>query len=422
MNYDSKEGEDRMRKIYTGIDLGSDSIKIVVANKMNKKFHVLAASSYPSSGVRKGQVINIQDAVCNLKKCILEVEAMLGLSLRKTVLCVPEENVTITIVTGKVAVLDPLAGVSFEDVQGVLAEALRGKIDEEDELVTTVPIHFVVGSEITKDPKGMKGDTLEVKAVIATVPKEPLYRMLEVVRLAGLEAIDVCFHTVGDYFEVKNNRIDSEVGAIVNIGKEVSRISIFNKGIMIKNSSLPIGSYFVDKDISYVYKVSFDDARKLKEEFATAVMRYADSNDLYELDCDDEKKEIEQVELSKIVEARIYEILKLVKKELKILTNREISYIIITGGLSELAGFQYAVEDILGRNARVCNMTTMGVRHNKYSSVLGILKYYDDKLDLRGKHESMFTERDIDLLLREKKQEVSNEHIINKVFGHFFED
>lgn len=422
MNYDSKEGEDRMRKIYTGIDLGSDSIKIVVANKMNEKFHVLAASSYPSLGVRKGQVVNTQDAVSSLKKCILEVEEMLGLSLRKAVLCVPEEDVTITIVTGRVNVSDPYKKVSSFDVEQVLKEALRGRIDDEYELITAVPIHFMVDEKVVKDPKEMTGDTLEVKTVVSTVLKEPLYRMLEVARLAGLEVVDVCFHTTGDYFEVRNSRMEREVGAIVNIGKEVSRISIFNKGIMIKSSTLPLGSYFVDKDISYVYKVSDSESRKLKEEFATAVMRYADSNDLYELDCDDKKIEIEQVELSKIVEERIYEILKLVKKELKALTNREISYIIITGGLSELAGFQYAVEDVLGRDARVCNIMTMGVRHNKYSSVLGILKYYDDKLNLRGKHESMFTEKDIDLLLREKKQEVSNEHIINKVFGHFFED
>ena len=64
----------------------------------------------------------------------------------------------------------------------------------------------------------------------------------------------------------------------------------------------------------------------------------------------------------------------------------------------------------------------MGVRHNKYSSVLGLLKYYDDKLSLRGKQDSMFTKYDADLLLKEKKEEVSNERIINKVFGHFFDN
>ncbi len=420
MNYDSREGEDEMRTIYTGIDLGSDSIKIVVADKLNKKFHILAASSHPSSGIKKRQIVNTKDAVASLKKCILETEEMLGATLKKAIVCVPEEDLTITIVTGKVELAEKK--VTGEDVNRVLKDALLGKIEEDQELITAMPIHFTVGEEMVKDPKGLSGDTLEMKAVITTVPKEPLYRLLEVVKLAGLEAVDVAFHTTGDYFEVRSERIDSEVGAIVNIGKEISTVSVFNKGIMIKSTKVPVGSCFVDKDIAYVYKIEENTAKKLKEEFATAVMRYADSNDVYELTMDDEKKEIEQTELSRVVESRVYEILKLVKKELKALTNREIRYIIITGGLSELAGFQYAVEDILERSAKVCNISTIGVRHNKYSSVLGVLKYYDDKLRLRGKHKSMFTESDADLLLKEKKQEISNEHIINKVFGHFFDN
>lgn len=411
-----------MSQIYTGIDLGSDSIKIVVANKINKKFHILAASSSPSSGIKKGYISDIKEAVSSLKQAVVKTEEMLGLKLNKAVLCVPTEHLDTTIVTGKVEVIDS-SEVSGDDIVAVIKDALLGKINSENELITVMPIHFTIGDEVVKDPKGLAGDSLEMKAVIATVPKEPLYRILEVVRLAGIETIDVAFHATGDYFQIQSEKTEREVGAIINIGKEITNISIFNKGIMIKNSRIPVGSYYVDKDISYVYKVDMASARKVKEEFATAVVRYADQNDIYELERQGEEKlEIHQTELSKVVESRIYEILKLAKKELKILTNREIRYIIITGGLSELAGFAYAVEDILGRNARVCNITTMGIRHNKYSSVFGLLKYYDDKLSLRGKRMSMFTSHDVDLLLSDKKEEITNDHIINKVFGHFFDN
>lgn len=411
-----------MSQIYTGIDLGSHSIKVVVASRLKEKFHVLASSSSPSKGIRKGHITDTKSAIDSLKKCILQTEEMLGLKIRKAVVCVPTDNIEFTIVTGKVNVIDPSC-ITGEDIIAVLKEALLGQIDSERELITAMPIHFTVGSELVKDPKGLSGDTLEIKAVITTIPKEPLYRILEVVRLSGVETVDIAFHAMGDYFEVRNNRVEQEVGAIVNIGEESTNVSIFNKGIMIKNSAVPVGSHYVDKDITYVYKIGLPDAKNLKETFATAVVRYADANDVCEVPISEEEtKEIKQIGLSKVVESRVYEILKLVKKELKTLTNREIRYIIITGGLSELAGFQYAVEDILGRNARICNITSMGVRHNKYSSALGILKYYNSKLKLRGKRESMFSEFELDLLLNGKKQEISNDHIINKVFGHFFDN
>ena len=83
------------------------------------------------------------------------------------------------------------------------------------------------------------------------------------------------------------------------------------------------------------------------------------------------------------------------KKEIKNLTNREIRYIIITGGLSELAGFQYLVEQEFGFVAKVGNITTIGIRHNKFSSCYGIIKFFNDKLDLRDKHYSMFNSEEI---------------------------
>ncbi len=411
-----------MGTIYTGIDLGSHSMKVIVANKVEDSFHVLAAASSKSSGIQKGYVTETKQAVESLKKAVSKTEEMLGAKIKKAVVCVPAENVEITIVEGNLD-FKVSKEIDGEDITNVLKDALLGKIDHEKELITAIPIYFKVGEEVVKDPKGLIGENLEVKAVITTVFKEPLYRILEVVRLAGIEALDICFHTTGDYYELKNPKMDNEVGAVVNIGEDTTDVSIFNKGIMIKNSILPIGSKFVDKDISYVYKTDLALSKKMKEEFSVAVTRYADSNDLYEIkEQEDKIKEIKQTELSNVVESRIMEILKLVKKELKILTNREIRYIIITGGLSELAGFQYAVEEVLGHDAKIGNIPSMGVRHNKYSSVLGLLKYYDDKMKLRGKNLSMFTASDEEVLHSDSRKDLDNNRIVSQVFGHFFDN
>ena len=96
-----------------------------------------------------------------------------------------------------------------------------------------------------------------------------------------------------------------------------------------------------------------------------------DNNDLYEVkDNYGESKLISQVGVSKIVEARLKEILKFAKNEIKNLTNREIRYIIITGGLSELAGFSYLIEEEFGSLAKVCNISTMGIQAFHYLSYL----------------------------------------------------
>ena len=161
----------------------------------------------------------------------------------------------------------------------------------------------------------------------------------------------------------------------------------------------------------------------MKENFVVASSNYADSNETIEIiTVAGEKQENNQLELSKVVESRCEQILKISKNELKNLTKREIRYIIITGGVSELAGFQYLIEDVLGIKASVCNITTMGIRHNKYSSTFGIIKYFDSKLSLRGKKVSMLNDGDINNLISVKEGKDNNDNIINKVFGRFFEN
>ena len=303
-------------------------------------------------------------------------------------------------------------------------DALKEQDFSRYELVTAMPINFTIDDNIVvNDPKGKKGKKIESRVVISTTEKEPLYRILEVLKMSGLETVDICYSSFGDYYTIKDRKYDDEVGAIINIGEDTTNVSIFNKGIQIKNGVIPIGSRNVDKDLTYMFKSKLSESRQIKENFAVALSTYADNNDKWTIEIDPENvKEINQVGVSKVVEARVREILKLAKNEIKNLTNREIRYIIITGGLTELSGFQYLVEQELGFMARVCDITTMGIRNNKFSSCYGAIKFFNDKLDLRGKHYNMISKEDAHTLTSAMDKGISNDSVISKVFGHFFDD
>lgn len=410
-----------MSSIYTGIELGTDSIKIVVLEKINEQYNVLSSVCSESAGIRNSHVYDIKAASAAVKKAVKSASEMLGAKITKAIVCVPPTHCNMDIVNGSVEVAN--TKITGEDVCNVLNEALKDQDFSEFELVTAIPISFTVDEEENiKDPKGMRGEVLSSKIVIGTMPKEELYRFLEVLKLAGVEAVDVGFTSTGDYYTIKNSKYDGIVGAIINIGEDNTNVAVYNKGIQIKNAVLPIGSSNVDKDLAYIFKMKDNAARNLKETFAVSMSNYADSTDIVEVKNNNgEIKEISQVGVSKVVESRIREILKLAKNEIKNLTNREISYIIVTGGLSELAGFGYLVEEMFGAMAKVCNITTMGIRHNKYVSVLGIVKYLDDKLSLRGKQMNMIDGEEFDDLVSPQHKMINNENMIGKVLGHFFD-
>lgn len=410
-----------MRKIYTGIDIGSDSIKIVVGEMNNAKMHVLASTSVRSAGIRKGIIVDENLAIDSLKLALDDIESNIGIRIKKAITTVPSNNREFSVVSASTPIEDE--EVTGEDIVSVLHEATVDKIDLGEELVSIIPITFSVDdTENLIDPKGRKGQYLGVKAVLSTVPKINIYKVMNVLNSCDIEVIDIVFGSIGDYYEVKSKQTDKSLGAIINIGSETMNVSIFNKGILIKNSIIELGSKNIDKDISYVYGLDSATSRNLKENFAASSRRYADVNDVIELETKDNKKiVINKYELSEVVEARLVELLKLAKKEINHLTKRKISYIIVTGGITELAGFNYVVENTLGINASNMNITTMGIRDNKYSTSAGLIKYLDSKLEIRDNEYSMFDNAQIHELMNNKKSilKTNNETLVGKVFGYF---
>lgn len=412
-----------MKKIYTGIDLGSFSIKIVVCEVVNNKFHVLAASNTRCKGIKNGLVTDIEEASIYLKKAKKEVEDMLGITIDQAVVTVPSIDKDFDIVEGKVNVEDENKMVSATDINNVFQDAVLGKVNETKELITITPIFFQVDDkEPVKDPKGMIGESLFVKAVITSIPKENFRNTVNLLKNCGITPVDVTYGIMGDYYEARNIDFDKNVSAIINIGYSKTEVSIFNKGIMIKDEMIDSGSKLIDKDLSYVYNLKRSQARVLKENFAVSNTRYSDVNDTIELtNKNGDDITLNQLEVSEVVEARLVDLLRLAKKQINILTNREISYIIITGGISELAGFEYVVENVFDRRCSILDINTMGIRSNMYSSSYGIVKYFHNKLDLRGLSYSMVSEKEANNLISTKGKTLNNSHdnIISKVFSYF---
>jgi cell division protein ftsA len=412
-----------MKKIYTGIDLGSFSIKIVVCEVVNNKFHVLAASNTRCKGIKNGLVTDMEEASIYLKKAKKEVEDMLGITIDQAVVTVPSIDKDFDIVEGKVNVEDENKMVSATDINNVFQDAVLGKVNETKELITITPIFFQVDDkEPVKDPKGMVGESLFVKAVITSIPKENFRNTVNLLKNCGITPVDVTYGIMGDYYEARNIDFDKSVSAIINIGYSKTEVSIFNKGIMIKDEMIDSGSKLIDKDLSYVYNLKRSQARTLKENFAVSNTRYSDVNDTIELtNKNGDDITLNQLEVSEVVEARLVDLLRLAKKQINILTNREISYIIITGGISELAGFEYVVENVFDRRCSILDINTMGIRSNMYSSSYGIVKYFHNKLDLRGLSYSMVSEKEANNLISTKGKTLNNSHdnIISKVFSYF---
>lgn len=399
--------------MFTSIDLGSHSIKIVVSEKINDKYYVLASTSVRSQGIKKGFIKDKELVLTSLKQAIENINNDLGIQINNVLLSFPLYNVNTTIETGEVSVNEVVTG---EDIQNVIKRAIVDNIHKNEEVVYVEPIVFEIDSGIqVVDPRSLTTNQLAVRLAVSTIDKEILYPYLEVLHEAGLNVSDLSYGIVGDYNEGFNKEINKTLGAVVNIGYAKTEIAIFNKGILLKGVCLPYGSSKIDKDISYIYKIDRKTSCNLKENFANASFNYADKNDIMEVvNISGDKININQLEVSQIVEARLKEIIKNVKNEINNLTNREISYIIVTGGITNIPGFAYLLDSEFEYEKIICNMTSLGVRSNIYSTGFGLIKYFDEKMKFRDINLNMFSDSEIKELTAKKNKTSNHENLIQK--------
>ncbi len=373
--------------IYSCIDIGSDTIKIVVGKIKDDSIDILASVNTRMSGIKKGIIFDSSQVEASILLANSEIEKVLGFKIDKAIINVPFYDVEVNAYNG---LCYPNGKISGTDIITCFKSSVS-MIEESLEVISVFPIHFIIDNEKkTDNPIDMEGEKLECKMLISTIPKKNLYPLLEIFDKCHIEVIDLSFNVINDFYNLNRNDYLNGCGAVIDIGSNDCEVGIFNKGLLIKGAVFPFGSRLVDNDIRYMYKLDKTTARTLKETFAYADSKYANEEEIIEyLTVDNDKIIINQKEISEIVAARLTEILKSVKNSLNNLTNHLISYIIITGGISNMPAFKELAQSIF-KNVYIIDMDIIGVRNNIYTSAIGMLKYYYDKLKIRGIDYTMY--------------------------------
>ncbi len=409
-----------MRKIYTSIDIGTNSIKFVVGEYFNHKVYVLASHSVNSKGVKKGLIVEPGLVIEAIQEGIKEINDMLGIEIRRVLVNVPDYNVSFKEVSGSIDIHDSEV-ITASDVNRVIKDSIYNQLDDNYELVTMVPIEYKIDHEQgIRKPIGKKGQKLEIKGIMVSTPKKNIYSVLSVLEGAGLEVVDITITGLTNYHEVRDAALDKKDGAIINLGHATTTVSIFDEGTIVANETLQIGGVNVERDLAYVFGISIFDGRTLKEKFASSHKRFCQINEIYEVkNTVGESIKLNQLEVSEVVMSRMMEILNLAKKQIRLLTDKEIQYIVLTGGLTEIKAFKNLAYEIFGKDVIIYTVTTLGCRDNKYVDALGMIKYFIDKMESRGKNVSMLNVEEETALVTPNNKLKKDNDIVNKLFGNF---
>ncbi|MCS7215665.1 MAG: cell division protein FtsA [Thermodesulfovibrio sp.] len=345
----------------TVIDIGTTKISFSGAKIENGKLVIDFLKSYPSAGLKKGKIVDMEAMISSIKKSLQDIESNLGIRFRKAFVC--SSGTDIEGIYSNAAVKVKKREVTEEDVDLAIEAATAMHIPHDRQAVHILPYEFVVdGVNGIKDPVGMKALRLEAKVYIVTASSSHIQNIITCCNKAGVEVEDIVLQSVASA-EATLSEHDREMGTmVVDIGGGSIDIAVFYDGYLRHIASYGIGGNHITNDLAIGLKIPFQEAERIKRHFAIALPDISFGN----LKFKEDEKEIEIVGLDRrsikvplsvikeIVYARCEEIMEILKKEFdSIPKDISISSAIFTGGTALMQGFVSLAEGYLSIPARV---------------------------------------------------------------------
>ena len=392
-------------KIVAAIDVGSSKIATLIGqvNEENEKINVVGAASVPSLGVRKGQIVNIEEAAEAIVRSVEAAERMAGFSLSKVLVSVGGAHVSSQNSHGVVAVAEPQGEIVPEDVNRVIEAARAISLPSSREILHVIPRTYTVDSqEGVADPIGMSGVRLEVETHIITGSTTTLKNLAKCVSEVGADIESMVFSGIVSA-EAVLSETEKELGVVlVDIGGGTTSLVVFIEGAPAFTSVLPIGAKNVTNDLAIGLRLSLESAEKLKVSLAEKAkpslpvkeerqkdeekkesQEKEDEIDLSKLGIHEETKKVSRKTLSEgIVRPRLNEIFGMVGEELKKSSFAGLtpSGVVLTGGGALTIGVTEACRKNLSLPVRVGvsdKVTGLidDVMDPAYATLVGLLVY-----------------------------------------------
>ena len=315
-------------KIIAGIDIGTCKIVTILSSIDSEtgKINVIGASSVPSKGLKKSQIVDIEEAILAITASVEAAERMAGVSVASAFISVSGVHIQSQNSKGVVAVSSPDREIVTEDVARVIEAARAISLPSSREIIHVIPRDFKVDSqEGIKDPLGMTGIRLEADAHIITGLSTAMRNLAKCVNEIGVEISGLVFSGLASSEECLTDT-EKELGVcLVDIGGGTTSISIFTDNSLAYSSVLPIGAKNITNDIAIGLRVSLETAEKikialssgLKEKNETTEERVKDEIDFKKMGIEDEVGKVSYKTLVEgIIRPRLNEIFVLVGEEL----------------------------------------------------------------------------------------------------------
>ena len=363
---------------FTGLDIGTNSIKVLVAEHRNGELNVIGVSNAKSKGVKDGIIVDIEAAASAIKSAISQAEEKAGISIKSVNVGLPGNLLQVEPTQGMIPVTSDTKEITDQDVENVVKSALTKSMTPDREVITFIPEEFIVdGFQGIRDPRGMMGVRLEMRGLLYTGPRTILHNLRKTVERSGVQVENIIISPLALVRSVLNEG-EREFGAtVIDMGAGQTTVATIRNQELQFTNILQEGGDYVTKDISKVLKTSQKLAEGLKLNYGEAYPSLA-SNETFQVEVIGEVEPVEVTEsyLAEIISARIKHIFEQIKQELERRHLLDLpGGIVLIGGNAILPGIVELAQEVFGVGVKLYVPNQVGIRNPAFAHVISLSEF-----------------------------------------------
>ena len=380
-----------MSDIIVGLDIGTSNVRVVVASYTEEgNLQVIGIGTSPSTGLKKGVVLNIESTKKAINAAVESAELMSGHEIASCYTAIGGNQIESINQKGFVAVENQGGEITNSDVNRVIEAACSIQIPPDRKILHVLPSAYTVdGNEGIKDPRSMIAWRLETEVLIVTAAITTAQNLIRSINQAGYNVNNILLKTLAASRSVITKE-ERELGSIlIDLGGGTTDVLVFADDAPVCTCSIPVGGQMVTKDISIVKGISFDTAEKIK---VSAGCCWEDYIDKYEEVLipgvgGRPPEAISRKELCGIIQPRMEEIFNLVNDKIQMQTSSKklAGNVVLCGGGSLMPGVVELASQIFGTSAvRIGNPLKMGgmieeCYSPEFATATGIVLYFAEE-------------------------------------------
>jgi len=345
-----------------GLDIGTTKI-VAIIGRLNEygKVEVLGMGKSKSLGVHRGVVNNITQTVQSIQRAVEEAEGISGLKISSVVAGIAGQHIRSLQHSDYITRENAEEVINEGDLRRLQLQVKKLQMLPGEEIVHVLPQEYKVDTQTEiKEPIGMYGSRLEANFHVVVGQVASIRNIHRCIVSANIGVDDVCLEPIASAKAVLSQE-EKEAGvALIDIGGGTTDLAIFKDGIIRHTSVIPFGGNIITEDVKEGCSIIEKQAELLKVKFGSAWPGENKDNEVVSIPGlrGREPKEVTLKTLSKIIHARVVEIIEAVFAEIKRYGQDEqkkklIAGIVITGGGSQLKHLKQVVEYITGMDTRI---------------------------------------------------------------------